>query len=281
MKAETPKLYPHTALLLLRDEEFLDDMIYNKDKYLDNFATHEEITINPNGKCKNMNIKSQLEEFKKKLKECKGVKNIKGLPSYNIQLQTADEGYYTTTIKFLKQLFFPNVESLRECGTFSNRCKTLIAGLSKTEKNNLVEMLVETFTTLLVWALLYFMFRDWDDDEGNWILRNTNYFMRRLQQEMTYAWNPETLMDILQSPTPVMSPLKDITRIIKSIGDDHILQSGPYKGQTRLKANIKRAMPIIPNWIDYVQMDTEDKKFKVFEDSFFYKNSKETSQTKN
>ena len=211
----------------------------------------------------------------------KGVKNIKGLPSYNIQLQTADEGYYVTTIKFLKQLFFPNVESLRECGTFSNRCKTLIAGLNKTEKNNLVEMLVETFTTLLVWALLYFMFRDWDDDEGNWILRNTNYFLRRLQQEMTYAWNPETLMDILQSPTPVMSPLKDITRIIKSIGDDHILQSGPYKGQTRLKANIKRAMPIIPNWIDYVQMDTEDKKFKVFEDSFFYKNSKEASQTEN
>lgn len=77
MKAKTSKLYPHTALLLLRDEEFLDDMIYNKDKYLDNFATHEEITINPNGKCKNMNIKSQLEEFKKKLKECKGVKNIK------------------------------------------------------------------------------------------------------------------------------------------------------------------------------------------------------------
>ena len=209
----------------------------------------------------------------------KGISTLKtNQQRYNIQLNTTDEGYYVTTMKFLKQMFFPNTQNLRDSGGFIARAQMLIDGLSTTEKQNFYKMLSETITTLITWLLLFGLFRDWDDHEGNWVARATNYFTRRLQAEMTYAWNPSTLLDILQSPTPVMGPLKDITRVLKSIGDDHILKTGPYKGQTRFAANLKRALPIIPNVIDFFKLDTEDKKFKVFEDTFWYKNSKEDSE---
>lgn len=209
----------------------------------------------------------------------KGISTLKtNQQRYNIQLNTTDEGYYVTTMKFLKQMFFPNTQNLRNSGGFIARAQMLIDGLSTTEKQNFYKMFSETITTLITWLLLFGLFRDWDDHEGNWVARATNYFTRRLQAEMTYAWNPSTLLDILQSPTPVMGPLKDITRVLKSIGDDHILKTGPYKGQTRFVANVKRALPIIPNVIDFFKLDTEDKKFKVFEDTFWYKNSKEDSE---
>lgn len=209
----------------------------------------------------------------------KGISTLKtNQQRYNIQLNTTDEGYYVTTMKFLKQMFFPNTQNLRDSGGFIARAQMLIDGLSTTEKQNFYKMFSETITTLITWLLLFGLFRDWDDHEGNWVARATNYFTRRLQAEMTYAWNPSTLLDILQSPTPVMGPLKDITRVLKSIGDDHILKTGPYKGQTRFAANLKRALPIIPNVIDFFNLDTEDKKFKVFEDTFWYKNSKENSE---
>lgn len=210
----------------------------------------------------------------------KGVNaNRHGMPQYwNIQLNSADEGYYVTTFKFLKQMFMPNIDELKECGKLSDRLELICAGLDESEKANLKEMLAEAVSTMLTWAMLFFVYRDWDDDEGVWVSRAANYFLRRLQTEITYGWNPATLMDILQSPTPVMGPMKDIARIIQSIGDDHILKSGPYKGKTRFEANLRRGLPIWPNIIDFIHLDTEDKRYKVFQDSWLYKNSKEKEQ---
>lgn len=200
--------------------------------------------------------------------------------TYNLQLGTRDDGSYVTTVKFLKQLFFPNTEFITENGNIAERYRMIYDGLSTEEKANLTRFLSEFILSAASALLLYFCFRDWDDDENVWTLRAANYFLRRLNTELTYAWYPGSILEILQSPTAVMGPLQDILRVIKSIGDDHILQSGPYKGMTRFKANFLRAMPIVPSIKDFFNLDTEDKRFKIFEDSFFYKNHKEEEQNK-
>ena len=200
--------------------------------------------------------------------------------TYNLQLGSTDDGVYVTFLKFLKQCIFPNTDLITENGEFSSRITALIEGLSDAERANLHRFLGEILLTFTTSMLLFFAFRDWDDDKDVWSLRACNYFLRRLHTELTYAYSLSSLLDILQSPTAVMGPLNDILRIIKSIGDDHILQSGPYKGQTRFKANVQRAIPIYGNLKDFFELGASDKRFKIFEDSFFYKNSDEEQEVK-
>ena len=212
-------------------------------------------------------------------KRWKNIKNVfRGEQTFNLQLGSSDDGVYTTAFKFIKQLISPNTELLDESGHLKSRFSVLYHGLNETEKSNFWNFIGEMVATMLVSMLLLFVFRDWDDDEDVWIARANGYFLRRLQTELTYGWSVKSLTEILQSPTAVMGPFNDIMRVIKSIGDDHILQSGPYKGKTRFRANVERAFPIIPNIKDFVNIDTEDKRFKVFEDSFFYKKSEEKEE---
>lgn len=204
-------------------------------------------------------------------------KRWKGLgkkqPTYNLLLRSTDDGIYVTALKFIKQLVFPNTEFITNTGNIDSRLKALIDGLSEQERANLNKFLGEMLATLCTVVLMATAFRDWDDDEDIWSLRATNYFIRRLHTELTYGYSLSSLTDILQSPAVVMGPFQDFMKVIKSIGDDHVLQSGPYKGDTRFKANVKRAMPIIPNIYDFFHLDTENKRYKIWEDSFWHRKS--------
>lgn len=189
-----------------------------------------------------------------------------GGETYNFTNETWETGMYATFIRFM---FESHLD--REAGKIMAlpRFKHTYELMNAEQKANVIRTLVELASTLLIQMALWTVLRRRDDDENEWVTRSCNYFAHRLIQELTFGWNPNNLIQILQSPTPVMGLYDKLRRIMISIGDDRILQSGQYKGHTRLYANTMRALPVYTNMKDFIELGTSDKRLKVFDSQFW------------
>ncbi len=153
-----------------------------------------------------------------------------------------EEGYYRTFGRFLLQL---------KRGQF--QIMAVYDQLDDYEKSNIRRVIGELALYAIVFALAKFI--DWPDDKNRpWALKLAEYSVIRLSHEMGSLIPglemPQEMLKTLQSPVPAASSINDMFKLIRSTmtPSDYYetLQSGPYKGQTKLAKNIQKApLPII------------------------------------
>lgn len=188
-----------------------------------------------------------------------------GGETYNFTNDTWETSMYTTFIRFLFESVIDRENKMMTLPRFKQTFNLMNAE----QQANVVRTLMELASTILISFALLTVLRKRDDDENKWVTRSCNYFAHRLIQELTFGWNPYNLIQILQSPTPVMGLYDKIRKILISIGDDRLLKSGEYKGHTRLYANTMRALPVYTNLKDFLELGESDKRTKVFDSQFW------------
>lgn len=182
---------------------------------------------------------------------------------YNFISDEWEEGYIVTAVKTLCKLFKTQTDNKFDIVA---KYKIVSASLSKYEKANLKKALGEISALTGIFLLLTFVIGGWDDDD-DWIKRQVSYYVKRLQLEAEFPYKPiSNGMSILVSPSAVISPLQRWSRVFQDIGRaDKILQTGPYKGHSVLYADIMRAMPILPQVKDFIFIDEDNRRFKMFD----------------
>ena len=170
--------------------------------------------------------------------------------SYNMDLQSWTEGYYITTGRFLMQL----AKELKE-GQFA-----LVANwknLTKTEKANIKRAVTEVGHFLAVALILGLI--DWPDDEDRpWLSKMAEYQSRRLYTELgSLVPGPQMVgegLKIAKSPAAGINTLENTLDLVGLInpynyevfaGEDAIIQSGRYKGESKA-TRLFFESPVIP-----------------------------------
>ena len=170
--------------------------------------------------------------------------------TYNYDLQAWTEGYYNTTGRFLMQL----AKELKE-GQFA-----LAANwnqLTKTEKANIKRAATEVGHFLAIALVLGFM--DWSDDKDRpWLVKMAEYQARRLYTELgVLIPGPQMIgeaLKIIKSPAAGINTLENTLDLIGLMnpfnyevfaGEDALLQSGRYKGESKA-TKLFFESPLIP-----------------------------------
>lgn len=200
--------------------------------------------------------------------------DVHGL-TYNVQTGEFERGFYLTTAVFFMNMLFAPTQEIKEHGFwFDGRASYIFELMGEDQKQDVMRFITEFVSTFVLGLLVIIMHGDWDDEKDQWFMRTHNYFTRRLLQEATFAINPQSMLDIIQSPTPVMGPIQDIKKIFEACYDNHVLISGPYKGDTKFKAAVKRATPIIPNITEFIHFDEADRtngRFQIYHKYNFFR----------
>lgn len=170
--------------------------------------------------------------------------------TYNFDMEAWTEGYYRTTGRFLTQL----AKELKE-GQFA-----LVANwknLTNTEKANIKRAVTEVGHFLAVALILGLM--DWPDDKDRpWAVKMAEYQARRLYTEIgSMTPGPQMLREglrIIKSPAAGIHTLENTLDLIGLLnpynyewfaGEDALLQSGRYEGQSRA-TKLFYDSPVIP-----------------------------------
>ena len=201
-------------------------------------------------------------------------KRYKGIgkfqPVYNFRSGEFEEGYVVTFFRVIKDLTMSRnaVKRLQLEGIDENigalaRMKLVHHALTDYEKCNFKKAATEFALLIFLAFLCGCLMTDWDD-EDDWTKRQIMYFAKRAKLEAEMPYRLSSFMDILKSPSAVISQMQKYTKVIGSIGDNHILESGPYKGHTVLYANIMRALPVYPQIYDFVHIDEDNRRFNAF-----------------
>lgn len=166
----------------------------------------------------------------------------------NITTGTYDEGYYRTLGRYLKEL---------KDGGF--RLAEVYNNLTKEEQYNIKRALTELVQVAALFALVNII--QWPDDKDRpWAIKLAEYNAKRLLHEVGgLAPTPIMIQEAIktvQSPIPATSVVKDMYNAIKytvSPSGYEELQSGPYKGMTKMQKGWLRAP--IPGIRAYRQID--------------------------
>lgn len=170
--------------------------------------------------------------------------------TYNFDMEAWTEGYYRTTGRFLTQL----AKELKE-GQFA-----LVANwnnLTNTEKANIKRAATEVGHFLAVALILGLI--DWSDDKDRpWLVKMVEYQARRLYTELgSMIPGPQMVREglkIVKSPAAGVNTIEDALDLIGLMnpynyevfaGEDALLQSGRYKGESRA-VKLFYESPLIP-----------------------------------
>ena len=170
--------------------------------------------------------------------------------SYNMDLQSWTEGYYITTGRFLMQL----AKELKE-GQFALAANW--KNLTKTEKANIKRAATEVGHFLAVALILGLI--DWPDDgDRPWLSKMAEYQSRRLYTELgSLVPGPQMVgegLKIAKSPAAGINTLENTLDLVGLInpynyevfaGEDAIIQSGRYKGESKA-TRLFFESPVIP-----------------------------------
>lgn len=170
--------------------------------------------------------------------------------TYNFDMEAWTEGYYRTTGRFLTQL----AKELKE-GQFA-----LVANwnnLTNTEKANIKRAATEVGHFLAVALILGLI--DWSDDKDRpWLVKMVEYQARRLYTELgSMIPGPQMVREglkIVKSPAAGVNTIEDALDLIGLMnpynyevfaGEDALLQSGRYKGESKA-VKLFYESPLIP-----------------------------------
>ena len=173
-----------------------------------------------------------------------------GSATYNFDLQAWVEGYYNTTGRFLLQL----AKEMKE-GQFALAANW--KNLTPTEKANIKRAATEVGHFLAVALVLGLI--DWSDDKDRpWLVKMFEYQARRLYTELgVLIPGPQMVgegLRILKSPAAGINTMESALDLMGLMnpynyeafaGEEAILQSGRYKGESRAYRLFFES-PIIP-----------------------------------
>lgn len=168
--------------------------------------------------------------------------------SYNFDLDTETEGYYTSAFHFLRNLAKDSKHLGRNISLYWNDMKDF-------ERSNCMRALNEMGTFIILLSLSSVLKGlDWDDSDNPWAKRFLVYMSRRLKTE-TGAFSPVgvtgELWNIVKSPMAAVNTLESLGDITEALlpwswfGEDAIVQSGRYKGKTKGYKAIMQS-PFVP-----------------------------------
>lgn len=170
--------------------------------------------------------------------------------TYNFDMEAWTEGYYETTKRFLTQL----AKELKE-GQFALAANW--DNLTNTEKANIKRAITEVAHFLAVAIILGLI--DWSDDKDRpWLVKMVEYQARRLYTELgSMIPGPQMMgegLKIVRSPAAGINTIEDALDLIGLMnpynyefigGEEALLQSGRYKGESRA-TRLFYESPIIP-----------------------------------
>lgn len=170
--------------------------------------------------------------------------------TYNFDMEAWTEGYYRTTGRFLTQL----AKELKE-GQFAIAANW--NNLTNTEKANIKRAATEVGHFLALALILGLI--DWSDDKDRpWLVKMAEYQARRLYTELgSQVPGPQMIREglkIVKSPAAGVNTIEDALDLIGLMnpynyetfaGEDAVLQSGRYKGESRA-VKLFYESPIIP-----------------------------------
>ena len=179
------------------------------------------------------------------------------------------EGYYVTTYNFIK-------ENIQKHNFSIAAINALWQNLSPKQQANLRRMRNEVINIMAInaalWALLI-LGGDGEEPVDTWTARATYYFLKRNQLESLLYLTPwSTFETILVSPTAVISPVQNFTKLgyglmtapFGGYGSE-ILESGNYQGHSKVYRDAMKAIPIYNSVYDFLNLHQDDKRFKIFE----------------
>lgn len=164
--------------------------------------------------------------------------------SYNYDLDAWTEGYYRTSGRFLLQL----ARDLRET-QFNIAARW--NELTSTEKANIKRALTETGHFLAVMAIIGLI--EWSDDKDRpWLVRMTEYQMRRLYTELGVMIPGKSMISeglkIIKSPAAGVNTIEnilDLTKLLNPWNYTDEIQSGRYEGHSTAYKSFFES-PVIP-----------------------------------
>lgn len=164
--------------------------------------------------------------------------------SYNYDLDAWTEGYYRTSGRFLLQL----ARDLRET-QFNIAARW--NELTFTEKANIKRALTETGHFLAVMAIIGLI--EWSDDKDRpWLVRMTEYQMRRLYTELGAMIPGKSMISeglkIIKSPAAGVNTIEnilDLTKLLNPWNYTDEIQSGRYEGHSTAYKSFFES-PVIP-----------------------------------
>ncbi|QOR59700.1 putative RNA-polymerase subunit [uncultured phage cr128_1] len=164
--------------------------------------------------------------------------------SYNYDLDAWTEGYYRTSGRFLLQL----ARDLRET-QFNIAARW--NELTSTEKANIKRALTETGHFLAVMAIIGLI--EWSDDKDRpWLVRMTEYQMRRLYTELGAMIPGKSMISeglkIIKSPAAGVNTIEnilDLTKLLNPWNYTDEIQSGRYEGHSTTYKSFFES-PVIP-----------------------------------
>lgn len=164
--------------------------------------------------------------------------------SYNYDLDAWTEGYYRTSGRFLLQLARDLRETQFNIATRWNE-------LTSTEKANIKRALTETGHFLAVMAIIGLI--EWSDDKDRpWLVRMTEYQMRRLYTELGAMIPGKSMISeglkIIKSPAAGVNTIEnilDLTKLLNPWNYTDEIQSGRYEGHSTAYKSFFES-PVIP-----------------------------------
>lgn len=164
--------------------------------------------------------------------------------SYNYDLDAWTEGYYRTSGRFLLQL-------ARDLRKTQFNIAARWNELTSTEKANIKRALTETGHFLAVMAIIGLI--EWSDDKDRpWLVRMTEYQMRRLYTELGAMILGKSMISeglkIIKSPAACVNTIEntlDLTKLLNPWNYTDEIQSGRYEGHSTAYKSFFES-PVIP-----------------------------------
>lgn len=157
----------------------------------------------------------------------------------NFITQEEEVGEYVATANFLgegvKNLFTGNISTTGMAAAWQNLSPARKRAVYKTA----LDLIYLNFASLIAAMLL--AAADEDDDEENWSLQFAALLSERWVLEVSAGWSINEFVQIVKEPVVGARIIEEISSITDVMFDDDPIESGMYKGKTKLnKWGVKR-----------------------------------------
>ena len=162
---------------------------------------------------------------------------------YSEDMKQYQEGYYTTSIRFILQ----TVKAMK--GFQLELIALNYKNLNKHEKANIRRMSMEIGMIGLT-VLAYAAVGGYDDDPDEDTLM-ARYLLSKEISELTYFLNPTEAIKLAQSPTASLGVIKRNTAVLSQLADPfEEYESGINKGRNKLYVKARKSIPFIASFLE-------------------------------
>jgi hypothetical protein len=169
--------------------------------------------------------------------------------AYNEEAEAFTEGIYTTSWKFLGQL-------RRDIWKGTYLAKAHWGSLEDYQKANFIRASTEVTYMLAAWILGGILSNLGEGDDDDWTLNMLAYQVNRLYTELRFYSSIREALKIVKSPAAAINQWQKMANLIDTAtsikGWTEELESGKYKGMTRVARQAIEVAPLAKTVSDYL-----------------------------